>query len=372
MNVRIAVMVCIFAGGSTRAVFGSFQDEAVPVEPADLARRPDLIGKKVALDDHVVTYLRRTDQDPDELQLRRTKVTFLVPRKLRPETNPRAVLVTGILRRDGSRVVCDVSELKSVASDLDRLETGVKGLGAKDFQTRKDWAIWAERRARDYKTDTLLQRARELEVEAFRIQTAMKRLGADAPKDWLAMAKDARRRKVPEPEPAALAHRAFRAQLAAAQDASALTEIIQEIEAFFPEASNDRNAARTKLSRWEARYALEPAAIYREAPESARKAFDRQLWADASERLINSEKLPDIASALVAADRAAALIPEKPELRARLIEEAVGRARKNLGSLKQSELKELVGVLREKLSRPEEARTVMRVARPPQRSPARH
>ena len=63
-----------------------------------------------------------------------------------------------------------------------------------------------------------MKRARELEAEAFRIETAMKRLGVDAPEEWLAMAKDARRRRVPEPEPAALAHRAFRAQLAATPD----------------------------------------------------------------------------------------------------------------------------------------------------------
>ena len=188
----------------------------------------------------------------------------------------------------------------------------------------------------------------------------MKRLGVDAPEEWLAMAKDARRRRVPEPEPEALAHRAFRAQLGGTPDAAGLQTIIQEIEAFFPKAASDRASARTNLSRWEARYASDPATAYRDAPENVRRALDRRLWADASEGLIDSENHPDIVSALAAADKAAAMLPEKVDLSARLIEKAVTQARKNLGSLRTSELKELTGLLREKLKRPDEAQAVIR------------
>ncbi len=168
--------------------------------------------------------------------MKRTNVTFLVPRKLPPgEASHAAALVHGVLRRDGARLVCDVTELKAVAGDLDRLEHGVKGLSARDAETRKAWARWAEKRARDFKNDGLARSERaKLEAEAFRIETAMKRLGVDAPSEWLAMAKDARRRRVPEPEPAALAHRALRAKLAAATDVAELEETVQEIEKFFP------------------------------------------------------------------------------------------------------------------------------------------
>src|SRR5262249_51355083 len=148
-------------------------------------------------------------------------VTFFVPRKLKPPGTAAqliAVLLEGTLRRDGSRLVCDVTALKSVAGDLERLENGLRGLGPRDAATRSAWARWAQRRARDFKNDDLLKRARELEAEAFRIETTSKRLGVDAPQEWLAIAKDARSRKVPEPEPAALAHRALRAMLAAAQE----------------------------------------------------------------------------------------------------------------------------------------------------------
>jgi hypothetical protein len=372
VNRAIAVLICIYALAIARPAAGSFQEEAVAVEPSELAKRTDLIGKKVALDDHVRYYLPRNGDEPDELQLKRTSVTFLVPRKMRFDgiTKMSSALVEGILRRDGTRLVCDVSELKAVGSDLERLENGVKGLGARDWETRKQWARWAERRSRDFKNDSdpvmkrksesLMKRVRELEAEAFRIETTMKRLGVDAPEQWLAMAKDARRRRVPEPDPAALAHRAFRAQLAATPDAAGLKKIIEEIEAFFPQAATDRDSARANLSRWEARYAAEPAKAYRDAPENLRRAFDRRLWADANEGLINSEKHPDLAAALAAADKAVALLPEKTDLSARLIEKAVGQARQNLGSLKTTELKELTRILRDRLKRPDDALTVTR------------
>ena len=51
-----------------------------------------------------------------------------------------------------------------------------------------------------------------IEGDALRIESEMKRLGVDAPGEWLAMAQDARRRNVPEPEPSALGHRALKAK----------------------------------------------------------------------------------------------------------------------------------------------------------------
>ncbi len=266
MRYRISAVVCFCALIVQHASFGSFEDDAIPVEPAELAKRSDLVGKKVALDDHVAFYDKRKGDDPDVLQLKRTNVTFLVPRKLRLEgSTPPAALVEGVLRRDGARLVCDVSDLKPVARDLDRLEKGVKRR-REGLETRNAWARWAEKRGRDFKNDTLIQRSRELEAEAFRIETAMKRLGVDAPQDWLAKAKDARRRKVPEPEPTALAHRRSAAILDSATGIPELEAAIREIQEFFPDAASDVNSAAPTLARWEEHYAIDPRAAYREAP----------------------------------------------------------------------------------------------------------
>ncbi len=359
---QVAAIVAVCTVTLLPAAHGFLQEEAVPVEPSELAKRDDLIDKKVAVDDHKAFYVQRNGSDPDELRLKRTDVTFLVPRAQRPQdpTRMTAALVRGILRRDGSKLVCDVTELKPVAGDLDRLERGIAAVGARDSETRKAWARWAERRARDFKNEALMKRARELEGEAFRIETGMKRLGVDAPQEWLAMAQDARRRKVPEPEPEALAHRAFRAKLATTPGEAELQTIVRDIEAFFPKASADRESGRANLARWEAQYADDPASAYRDAPATARKAFDRRLWADATERLINFQNTGDVAAGLAAAESARTLLPEKADLSTRLIEQAISRARQSLGTLRQSDVKQLAGVLKDTLNQPDQALAVLR------------
>ena len=57
-----------------------------------------------------------------------------------------------------------------------------------------------------------MKRAQDLEAEVLRLEGELKRGAVDAPQEWLAMAQDARRRKVPEPGPSAMAHRAAAGQ----------------------------------------------------------------------------------------------------------------------------------------------------------------
>ena len=89
--------------------------------------------------------------------------------------------------------MCDVTEIKPVAGDLDRLERELKSLAAKDLRREKRGPQWAERRARGLQGQGAPRSARTIEGEALRIESEMKRLGVDAPREWLAMAKEARR-----------------------------------------------------------------------------------------------------------------------------------------------------------------------------------
>jgi hypothetical protein len=338
-----------------------FQAEPIPVEPAELGRRIDLIGREVAIDDRVSYYVPRQGSEPDELQLKRTPITFLVPRRLRPSmTKLTSALVHAVVKRDGSRMVCEVTELKPVAGDLDRLERGVANLPEKDFKTRRSWARWAERRGTDFKDEALLNRARALEGEALRIEFELNRTGVDAPAEWLAMAREARHRRVPEPEPSALGHRALRAKLAAATTAAELQAVIQEIEAFLPNAATDRAASQVNLARWIDPYEDAPAATYRKAPPEVRKGLDRRIWAEATERWLDLQTTADIQSALGQADRAETMLPEKPNLAGQLVAKAIGAARQNLGALRQTEVKAVAAAVRDRLRQPTEALEFLR------------
>jgi tetratricopeptide (TPR) repeat protein len=333
---------------------GQAPTDPVAVEPAELDRREDLVGREVVVDDHVRYYVPRTGTEPDELQLKRTPITFEVPRRLRPVASTRlsAAIIRGVLRREGSRLVCGVTEIQPVGGDLDRLETGLKSLAAKDFEGRKTWVQWAERRSKDFKDSALSVRARALEGEALRIESDMKRLGVDAPREWLTMAQEARRRRVPEPEPSALGHRAFKTRLTAATTVAELTALIKEINEFFPKAAGDLASARLNLARWEGPYGDDPAGTYRAAPSQIREALTRRIWADATARLLELQASEDLNAALAAADRAAAAVPEKTTLPAQLIDNAATAARRDLPNLRLSEVKALAAVYREKLQQP--------------------
>ena len=362
MMPRTLLVLILGVLGLAGKAMGWPQSQAVTVEPAQLERRTDLLGREVEVDDRVKYYVPRAGTDHDELQLKRTAVLFLVPRRLRPPAASRltAVVVRGVLERDGSRLVCQVRDLRPVPNDLERLERGLAGLGPRDYQTRKAWAQWAQQRAADFQDDALRLRAGALEAEALRLEGELRRVGVDAPQEWLARAQEARRRNVPEPEPSAMAHRALRARLAAARDAAGLSAVVREIESFFPAAATDRVSAGANLAPWLTPYANDPAEAYRTAPPATRKALDRRLWADARERLLELEASQDLTSAVDRSERAAAELPEKPELPGRLLDQALARSRQSLGGLRLAEVKQLAAVYRDKVHQPEEALKVLR------------
>ena len=188
------------------------QTEPIAVDAGALDRRGDLVGKVVAVDDRVRFYQYHEGRGYDELYLKRTGVIFRLPAPLRPRGSPRPmpVFVQGRLARDGDQLVCDVSSLKMLPNDLDRLDQAIAALPARDFENRKAWAAWAAARGKDFKDNTLIQRARSLEADALQLESEQTRATIDAPKEWLALAEEARRKKVAEPVPSALAHKALR------------------------------------------------------------------------------------------------------------------------------------------------------------------
>ncbi len=174
------------------------------------------------------------------------------------------------------------------------------------------------------------------------------------------MAKDAKARQIPDPEPSALAHRAFQSMLATATTVSDLKSLIQEIESFFPASRTDPAAAGANLARWEKPYANDPASAYRTAATDVRRALDRRLWADATERLLGLQASENLRAALDASDQAAAILPDRPEVAARLTRAGLDKARQNLAHMRLDEVKAMAGVYRERLRQPNESLNLLR------------
>jgi tetratricopeptide (TPR) repeat protein len=361
MRSQTWAIAIVCACGLIATARGQSPREAVLVEPAELERRRDLISKEVVVDDRVRYYVTREGDQPDELQLKRTSITFLVPHRLRPPASTRlnAAIVRGVLKLEEGRLACEVTKIDPVTSDLDRLERGLASLPAKDFKTRNAWARWAERRAKEFKDAALLDRAKTIEGDALRIESELTRVGVDAPGEWLAMAQDARRRGVAEPEPSALGHRALKAKAAGANTVADLKAVIEEIKAFFPDAPSDLASARVNLAEWEGRYIENPAGAYRDAPAPMRKALDRRLWADTTMRVLELQAVQDLPTALALSEQAANTLPEKPKLPSDLVQTATRLARQDVGNLRLSEVKALAAAYRDKLQQPDEALHVL-------------
>ena len=142
-----------------------------------------------------------------------------------------------------------------------------------------------------------------------------------------------RRRQIPEPEPSALGHRAFKARLAAATTAAELTALIKEITEFFPKVAGDHASGRINLARWEGPYNDDPAGTYRTAAPPVRNALDRRVWADATARLLEFQAFKTFPRHWPRPIRRRGSFPKKTLCPAQLIDKAAANARKDLENL---------------------------------------
>jgi len=312
------------------------QEPATPVEPSELIRRADLVGKLVVVDDRIRFFQNHPRFGYDELYLKRTPIAFRLSPELRPDVPPRqpAVLVQGRLGRDGQRLVVDVTALELQPTDLERFDKAIASLPPRDFETRRRWTAWAAKRAKDFGDKALASRAEQVAAEAVRIEGDSKRSTVDAPAEWLAIAEQARKRGVPEPEPSAQAHRAFRAMLAAADSPADLDRLRRDVERFFPESARPPAASGPAADS-----SGDSAEAYRTAEPEARKLMDRNLWADVVQKGLEREIAQDVPSAMKIVDRAAQLVPDRPRLVSQLVGQVLTQARADPASLRVSDVK---------------------------------
>ncbi|MHC5538607.1 tetratricopeptide repeat protein [Singulisphaera rosea] len=345
---------------SLHAVVGVVEAAVVAVEPAELIKRDDLIGREISVDDRVAFFQVHPGRGFDEIHFKRTPVVFRLPPKLRYAQAPSApaARVQGLLKRDGNTFVCDVTGVELFPRDLDRLNRGVEGLPPGEFERRSSWALWAERRGNEFKDNELLQRAHAIDAEAFRSEA--ERVTSDPAKHWLALAERARSRQIPEPEPSALAHRAFRRRLEDARTGAEFEALAMDIARFFPESAKPVGSDPNGLSSWEASYAKEPGAAYRSAPKPVQVSLNRRLWADAMEKSFERRTGDDPKQALALADQAVPLLPDRPKLIGRLLEQGLEVASRGLGSLRLGEVQTLAKAYRERLNQPDRAVSLLR------------
>jgi hypothetical protein len=314
------------------------------VEPADLSRRPELVGRDVVVDDRIRYFLEsRRGQGYDELMLKRTDVPCLLPTRLkfaRPPSEPNA-RVRGTLKVVDGRTVLEVSAIELLGNDITRLEGELKKLRDGDWQGRRDWALWAQRRGKDLSDSKLEARGVDLEVDALWLEAS----GPDA--DNLGLAARSSGRPIPESVRNALAHRGFRDRFAKATSADDFEALARNISEMLPR-SKDPKAASVEVDPSVLNaYAKDPASAYRDAPSDARGSLDRRLLADAIQRSLERQLETRPIDAAKLAEVARERLPDRPSLVDRLGRQGLVEAEGRVALMRQSEVEELAAKFRE-------------------------
>lgn len=308
------------------------------VEPADLTKDANLIGREVVVDDRIRYFQPGKGNKEavfEEVLLKRTNVIFKLPPGLRPNHPPRqpAIRLTGILQKEGSQYFVDVSSYDLLPTDLERLDRELKRLSPDDSAGREPWAVWASRRARDFKDVELAARGKAIEAEVVLID-------ADRPNaDNLALARRARARNLGDDLASALAHRGFRAKLATVKTADDLAKLAVEVESFLPDSVEPRRVAG--IDDWVVRVKANPIRAYRNAPKEVRAGLDRALLAEILERWLDRRLADAPGTALALAEEANAKLPDRPELASKLRDRGLTASESKVTSLRLSDVEEL-------------------------------
>jgi hypothetical protein len=326
------------------------------VEPADLTRDPDLIGREVVVDDRVRYFQPRRgtkSQALEEVVLKRTPVIFRLPLGLRPEHPPRqpAIRLTGVLTKEDGQLYVDVTSYDLLPADGERLDRELKRLDPADGPGRTAWAKWAERRAADFKDAELAARGRAIETDVVLIE-------ADRPKaDDLALARRVRDRNLGDDLASALAHRGFRARLSVAKTPAELATLAAEVESFLPKSAEPRPGAAT--DDWQARMKANPISFYRNASEAVRANLDRALLADIIARRLELRLDAAPGDALALADEAKAKLPDRPEVARALRDRGLTATENSAIAMRLSEVEGLAKTFRDD-GQPDRARKVLK------------
>jgi hypothetical protein len=93
---------------------------------------------------------------------------------------------------------------------------------------------------------------------------------------------------------------------------------------------------------------------------AVRAALDRALWADTTQRILELQSAAEPANALDLASQAATLLPERPEVARRLLDNGLKSAALKVSTLRLREVQALAQIYRVRLKQPDRAQQLLR------------
>ena len=349
----LILIVLLFWSGKTRA------QAPVEVEPGDLARRKDLIGREVIVDDRVrMFWPPPSGMGLGDISLKRTEAIVTLPPVFQLDHRPTAqsVKVQGILRNNRGKLSIEATKAPDFfRTDIDRLKKAIANFPPDDSDLRSGWGDWATRRAEEFGDLELRLIADKLQAESIALE--LRKPGTRSPEAILALAAKARAKKVAEPEPTALVHLALNLRAAAAKTEVDYQRLADEIAANLPNAKSAANSAnRLPLED----YAKDPAGLYRSADATTRAGLDRRLWTEAVAENLRHRAASNPKALVELADEARSRLPDREDVWGDLRRKSIEHSTANVTELRETAMRELVRTYRDSLKQPDKASAILR------------
>ncbi len=346
---RMVLLACWLVAG-VRVASSHADESAVVVEPAELARRGDLVGREIVVDDRIRYFLEtKRGQGFDELVLKRTEVPFRLlagSRFARPPSEPNAVVRATLKLVDG-RLIGEVITLDLQPNDIERLDREISRVRPDNFAVIRGWASWAERRGHELNDPKLAARGVTLETDTLWNESA--RAGADP----IALADAAANRPIPREIREALYFRGFRRAAEQATNPTALADLARRVQEQFPRSVEPKPGLVSILKPGE-----DPGSLYRAASDEDRLRLNRQLYADLVEKSITAQLAADPTRAMGLVEEATKRLPDRPALTDELRQRGLAEAERGVASMRQSQVEALARTFRE-AGQPERARQAL-------------
>lgn len=323
------------------------------VEPDQINRR--LSGQAIQVKDVITSVLGTGDARQFRLK-RAGNVIFRVgergPAELRGN-----VAVTGTVQADGSQIIVDVQSVNLLPSDVDQFESRTKKIKEGDFAAWYELADWARQRFRLYndpkmKENSLAAYAKGLKVERQaatgdieKIRSLRRRL---QDQDYL-----------PSPDFGDIDHELLWVQLEERNPKSTL-----ELNSFADEIAKilrGNAVLPTALTQQQREaYDRDPIRTFTGEKESNRPSFARYWEMKLRRRAIEEQFQLGELNAYQAADEAARLMSDYPEVEKGWLEKGVQKDEQQLVRLRRRDVEWMTDHLRDRLKEPDRADKIRR------------
>jgi len=335
------------------AILSLFLSAPQVVEPDQITRR--LSGQTIQVND-VVTSVLGTGDDR-QFRLKRAGNVIFRNGERGPAELRGNVSVTGVVQADGSQIIVDVKSVTLLPSDVDEFENRAKKIKEGDFVSWYGLAEWARTRFRLY-NDTKMK---ENSLAAFYKGLRVERQSATGDIEKI---RALRRRLedqdfIPMPDFGDIDHELLWVQLDEKSPKSAA-----ELNGFADEVSKVLRGNGTippPLNKQQRdSYDRDPIRTYMTQKEAIRPSFSRYWEMKLRRRALDLQVESGELNAYQAADEAARLTSDYPEVEKNWLEQAVHKDELQLARLRRRDVEWMTDHLKDRLKEPERADQIRR------------